>query len=71
MKKETLKLVADVNGRIYQSEVDNYNEKEETEQITSCKRQIRKMLDEDGLADVQPDYLVEKSCLNSTRTHNI
>ena len=60
MKKETLKVVAEANGCIYQSKVDKYLESEETEQIASCKRQIRKMLDEDGLVDVHPDYIVEK-----------
>ena len=55
-----LKVIAKVNGYNYQSEVDNYLKNEEEEQIASCKRQIRKMLDEDGLVDVHPDYIVEK-----------
>lgn len=60
MKKKTLKVIADLNGRNYQSEVVNYIKSEEKEQIASCQRHIRKMLDEDGFADVQPDYKTVK-----------
>lgn len=60
MKKKTLKVIADLNGRNYQSEVVNYIKSEEKEQIASCQRYIRKMLDEDGFADVQPDYKTVK-----------
>ena len=60
MKKEMLKVIAKVNGYNYQSEVDNYLKNEEEEQIASCQRHIRKMLDEDGFADVQPDYKTVK-----------
>ncbi len=67
MKKETLKVIADVNGINYQSEVDNYIKREEEEQIASCKRQIREMLDIDGLVDFHPDYIVEKIMTRSTR----
>lgn len=34
---------------------------EEAEQIASCKRHIRSMLNEDGLVDVQPEYKIEKN----------
>lgn len=36
MKKKTLKVIADLNGRNYQSEVVNYIKSEEKEQIASC-----------------------------------
>ena len=52
---------AEVNGNIYKSEVDKVIEGEEIEQIASCKRHIRSMLNEDGLADVQPEYKIEKN----------
>ena len=67
MKKETLKVIADVNGINYQSEVDNYIKREEEEQIASCKRQIVEMLDIDGLVDFHSDYIVEKIMTKSTR----
>ena len=61
MQKKTLIVTAVVNGMVYQSKVeDKYIEHEEKEQIASCKRQIRKMLDEEGLSDVHPDYVIEK-----------
>jgi len=56
-----IKVSAEVNGNIYKSEVDRVIEGEEIEQIASCKRHIRSMLNEDGLADVRPEYKVEKS----------
>jgi len=56
-----IKVSAEVNGNIYKSEVDRVIEGEEIEQIASCKRHIRSMLNEDGLADVRPEYNVEKS----------
>lgn len=59
MDKKVLKVTAEVNGIIYQSKVDRFLEKEEAEQIASCERHIRKLLDDDGLSDVCPDYLIE------------
>lgn len=56
-----IKVSTEVNGNIYKSEVDRVIEGEEIEQIASCKRHIRSMLNEDGLADVRPEYKVEKS----------
>jgi hypothetical protein len=56
-----IKVSAEVNGNIYKSEVDRVIEGEEIEQIASCKRHIRSMLNEDGFADVRPEYKVEKS----------
>lgn len=59
--KEHIIVTAEVNGNIYKSEVDRVIEAEEIEQIASCKRHIRSILNEDGLADVQPEYKIEKS----------
>ena len=56
-----IKVSAEVNGNIYKSEVDRVIEGEEIEQIASCKRHIRSMLNEDGLADVGLEYKIEKS----------
>ena len=56
-----IKVSAEVNGNIYKSEVDRVIEGEEIEQIASCKRHIRSMLYEDGLADVSPEYKIEKN----------
>ena len=60
MDKIELKVTAEVNGIIYQSKVDRFIENEEAEQIASCKRHIRKMLDADGISDVCPDYKIER-----------
>ena len=57
---QKIKVTSDVNGCIYQSEVDRCIKGEETEQIASCKRHIRSMLNEDGLKDVCMDYTIEK-----------
>ena len=59
--KEDIIVTAEINGIIYKSEVEQIIKGEETEQIASCKRHIRSMLNEDGLADVRPEYKVEKS----------
>lgn len=56
-----IKVSAEVNGNIYKSEVDRVIEGEEIEQIASCKRHIRSMLDEDGLTDVSPEYKNERN----------
>ena len=56
-----IKVSAEVNGNIYKSEVDRVIEGEEIEQIASCKRHIRSMLNEDGLTDVSPKYKIEKN----------
>lgn len=58
MKK--ISVTAKVNGNVYKSEVQQINKGEEAEQIASCKRHVRTMLDEDGLYDVSPDYIIEK-----------
>ncbi len=60
MTKDIIKVTAKVNGKVYKSEVDRVIQTEEDEQITSCIRQIRKMLDKDNLSDVQPDYIIER-----------
>lgn len=60
MGKNTIRVKAIVNGNTYISEVDRFIQCEEEEQIASCKRHIRSMLDEDGLSDVRPDYIIEK-----------
>ena len=60
MEKKTIRVKAEVNGSIYQSEVDRKVRCEEEELIASCKRHIRTMLDEDGLYDVRPDYIIEQ-----------
>lgn len=60
MQKNNRKVTAEDNGVIYQSEVDRHIESEEAEQIASCKRHIRSMLNEDGFADVSSEYKIEK-----------
>ena len=60
MQKNKMKVTAEINGMIYQSEVDRYMESEGAEQIASCIRQIGKMLNENGLSDVCPEYKIEK-----------
>lgn len=60
MEKRIIRVSTEVNGNIYQSEIDRLIEKEEAEQIASCKRHIRKMLNEDGILDVSPEYRIEK-----------
>lgn len=55
-----IRVSAEINGNIYKSEVDRVIEGEEIEQIASCKRHIRSMLNEDGLTDVHPEYKIEK-----------
>lgn len=61
MQKNNIKVTAETNGMIYQSEVDRYIESEEAEQIASCKRHIRSMLNADGFANVSPEYKIEKN----------
>ena len=60
MGKNTIRVKAVVNGNIYKSEVDRNVKCEEEELIASCKRHIRTMLDEDGLSDVSPDFIIER-----------
>jgi hypothetical protein len=60
MEKRIIRVSTEVNGNIYQSDVDRLIEKEEAEQIASCERHIRRMLNEDGLSDVSPEYIIEK-----------
>lgn len=60
MEKKIVRVSTEVNGYIYQSEVDRLIESEKAEQIASCKRYIKKMLNEDGLSDVNPEYRIEK-----------
>lgn len=60
MEKRIIRVSTEVNGNIYQSEIDRLIEKEEAEQIASCKRHIRRMLNEDGILDVSPEYRIEK-----------
>ena len=55
-----IKISAEVNGKIYESEVRQIIMGEEMEQIASYKRHIRSILNEDGLTDVMPVYVVEK-----------
>lgn len=55
-----LRLEAVVNGSVYQSDAFPYIESEKAEQIASCKRQIEKMLDEDGFTDVRLDYMIRE-----------
>lgn len=59
MKK--LKVETIVKGNTYKSEAVPYIASEEAEQIASCTRHIRKMLNEDGLGNVIPDYKIEKN----------
>ena len=63
MKNSTIKVSTEVNGNIYKSEVDRNVKCDEAELIASCKRHIRTMLDEDGLSDVTPKYIIEKQGL--------
>lgn len=60
MKKDIIKVTAEVNERIYKSEVDRNVKCDEAELIASCKRHIRTLLDEDGLSDIDPEYIIEK-----------
>lgn len=55
-----IRVSAEINGNIYKSEVDRVIEGEGIEQIASCKRHIKSMLNEDGLTDVHPEYKIEK-----------
>lgn len=64
MEKKTIRVKTEVNGIIYQSEVDRNVRCEEDELIASCKRHIRTMLNEDGLYGVRPDYIIEKKGRN-------
>ena len=59
--KEHIIVTAEVNGNIYKSKVQQIIKGEGSEQVASCKRHIRSMLNEDGLADVSPEYRIEKS----------
>lgn len=59
--KERIIVTTEVNGNIYKSEVIQIIKDEESEQIASCKRHIRSMLNEDGLTDVSPEYKIEKN----------
>jgi hypothetical protein len=56
-----IKVSTEINGNIYKSEVARVIEGEEIEQIASCKRHIRSMLDEDGFTDARPEYKIEKN----------
>ena len=60
MKKKTILVKTEVKGNIYKSEVSKDVKCDEAELIASCKRHIRTMLDEDGLSDVSPEYIIEK-----------
>lgn len=60
MEKKIIRVKAEVNGNIYKSEVSKDVKCDEVELIASCKKHIRTMLDEDGLSDVSPDYILEK-----------
>ena len=60
MKKKTIRVKAEVKGNIYKSEVSKDVKCDEAELIASCKRHIRTMLDEDGLSDISPEYIIEK-----------
>lgn len=59
--KERIIVTAEVGGSIFKSEVKQIIKDEEAEQIASCKRHIRSMLNEDGFTDVHPEYIIEKS----------
>ena len=59
MEKRIIRVKVEVKGNIYKSEVSKDVKCDEAELIASCKRHIRKMLDEDGLSDVSPDYIIE------------
>lgn len=54
-----IRVSAEVNGYIYKSEVIQIIKGEEPEQIASCKRHIRSMLNKDGLKHFTPDYKIE------------
>ncbi len=54
-------VTAEVNGNIYKSEVLQIIKGEEAEQIASCKRHIRSMLNKEGFSDFSPEYKIEKS----------
>ena len=56
-----IRVSAEVNGYIYKNEVIQIIKGEEFEQITSCKRHIRSMLNADGFANVSPEYKIEKN----------
>ena len=60
MKKNTIRVKAEVKGNIYKSEVSKDVKCDEAELIASCKRHIRAMLNEDGLSDVNPEFIIEK-----------
>ena len=60
MEKNIIRVRAEVKGNIYKSEVSKDVKCDEAELIASCKRHIRTMLDEDGLSDVTPKYIIEK-----------
>ena len=55
-----LRVEAEVNGKLYHMEAFPYTENEKVEQIDSCKRKIKQMLDEEGLIDVCPNYIISK-----------
>ena len=59
--KERIIVTAEIGGSIFKSEVEQIIKGEEAEQIVSCKRHIRSMLNEDGFTDVHPEYIIEKS----------
>ena len=59
MEKKIIRVKAEVEGYIYKSEVNKDVKCDESELIDSCKRHIRTMLDEDGLSNVSPDYIIE------------
>ena len=46
-------VTAEIGGSIFKSEVEQIIKGEEAEQIVSCKRHIRSMLNEDGLMFTQ------------------
>ena len=58
MEKKIIRVIDDVNGNIYKSELEKNVQCEEMELIASCKRHIRTMLDDDGLPDVSPEYII-------------
>jgi len=60
MEKNIIRVKAEAKGSIYKSEVSKDVTCDEAELIASCKRHIRTMLDEDGLSDVTPKYIIEK-----------
>lgn len=58
MKKRII-VAGVVNENNYKSKVEQIIKGEEVEQIALCKRHIRTILDEDGLYDVSPEYIIE------------